>query len=103
MSWRRTEEGVLVGSGDDLERLGLGAVALMWSSAACRRIHLGHSTHEPSPARALDTGGLGVHLSDEVLERAKVLLDLVGELARRRLLSLLRAGGREVLPEELWH
>jgi hypothetical protein len=58
-------------------------------------------THKPAPARALDSGSLGVDLLDEVVKRAKVLLDLLGELARGGHLGRLGAGGREVLPEEL--
>lgn len=77
------QEGVLVGSGDDLETLGLGVVA------------------EPAPAGALDGGSLGVHLVDELVDGAEVLLDLVGEGARGGGAGLLRAGGGEVLPEEL--
>lgn len=58
------------------------------------------SAYEPAPAGTLDSGSLGVHLLDEVVKRAKVLLDLVGELARRRLLGLLGSSGSKVLPEE---
>jgi hypothetical protein len=59
-----TEEWVLVGSSDHLESIFLLVVA------------------EPSPARTLDTGGLGVHLFLERLERAEILLDLVEQWPR---------------------
>lgn len=58
-------------------------------------------THEPAPAGALDASSLGVDLLDELVKRAKVLLDLLGKVARGGSLGLLRASGRKVLPEEL--
>lgn len=77
------QERVLVGGGDDLETLGLGVVA------------------EPAPAGSLDAGSLGVHLRDELVDGAEVLLDLVGEGARGGRGGLLGASGGKVLPEEL--
>lgn len=56
---------------------------------------------EPSPSGPLDSSGLGVDLGLEVVEAAKVGLDLVVEGARSWGFGLLGAGGREVLPEEL--
>lgn len=79
---RPTQERVLVGSGNSLELLSLGVVA------------------KPSPATALNTGGRGVKSLLEVLERAKVLLDLLAEGRRFVELCLGRARRRKVLPEE---
>lgn len=78
-----TQEWVLVGSSDNLELLGGLVIA------------------KPAPARALDGSSLGIHLLLEVLEAAKVSLDLVVEDTRGGNLDLSRAGGSKVLPEEL--
>lgn len=76
------QEWVLVGSSDNLELLGGLVIA------------------KPAPARALDGSSLGIHLLLEVLEAAKVSLDLVVEDTRGGNLDLSRAGGSKVLPEE---
>lgn len=55
---------------------------------------------EPRPARALDAESGSVDSLLEAVEAAKVLLDLVVELARRRELAAARRLGGEVLPEE---
>jgi hypothetical protein len=97
---RLTQQGVLVGGGDDLEDLGLLVVALHHVSNT-RPENNRHSTYEPAPARTLDGSGLGVDLLDEVVKRAKVLLDLLGKGARGGGLGRVRTGGGKVLPEEL--
>ena len=55
---------------------------------------------EPRPARALDAERRRVERLLEAVEAAKVLLDLVGERARRGELAAAVGRGREVLPEE---
>lgn len=55
---------------------------------------------QPRPAGALDAEGGGVDGLLETVEAAKVLLDLVVELARRRELAALGRGRGKVLPEE---
>lgn len=60
-------------------------------------------THEPAPARALNTSGGGVELLLEAVEGAKRALD--GRLQRAiveltTIALTLGFGGREVLPEQ---
>lgn len=79
----RTQKRVLVGSSNNLELLG----ALV--------------EPEPSPAGALNGGGLGVELLLQVFERSEVSIDLVSKGSRSWDLGFLRAGRGKVFPEEL--
>ena len=80
--WQKlTQQRVLVGSGDDVELLGLRVVA------------------EPAPAAALDGGDLCVELGLELVEAAKVAVDGILECTVGELTAAVLGRG-EVLPEE---
>lgn len=56
-------------------------------------------TYQPTPARSLDSGSLGVELLNELVERAPCLLNLLEEITGRLLASSARLGS-QVLPEK---
>lgn len=98
------EEGILVGSSDDLDALVGGVVALrsLISISSCT-YKIERRTYDPAPTRALDTGGGGVELLLEVVEGAEGREDrrLEGSVLQDTAVTLaLGGGGREVLPEE---
>jgi hypothetical protein len=75
------DQRVLIRGGDNLKGLVDWTVALWQQFKPAGTMPKKNETHEPAPARALNTRGRGVELLDESIEGAPLLLDSLGERA----------------------
>ncbi len=96
------EERILVGRGDNL-KLASGRVKALMIQNQSRHCGLCIGTHEPTPARALDTGSGRVEFLRELPVRSPALNDgvLKGTVPKLTAVALTLSRGRsKVFPEE---